>query len=410
MSVTNYPPYFEVPVKFQDGTSTGGIYGTMLKVLSENMNFTPILKVSPRGQFVGTRLRNGSFTNMLEELHSRISEVIFRPEFPQSDVILFYDTLYLMDFLNILFFVPIPDILPEWMILFHPLSFQIWILIGCAYITIAGLTMILPIIFKIKLIAVPFPLFNLFGALLKVSLPKTPRIMLERFLFILWVLCSYVIITSYEAALVGFLTQPVKYSPINTIDELAKSDLLITGHPLFSDYFETSEDSRLNALRLKWVTLSNSTYESMMKRAIYKQDIAFVMQYIVFEYLVNKNQYVDSDKKPLLHIVKESLIAYSTSFYFARGSPFTEMFRQKIKRFEEMGLYYKWRNQVINSHSMNFQEENVTDRRQKYVTLKHLIVAFVTLSIGYALSVGIFLWEIMFMYAINWNIAMKSKR
>lgn len=125
------------------------------------------------------------------------------------DYILTGDTLYFV------WVVPLPQTYPQWMNIIFPLQPLTWVNILLALLTVSLCFEMFQNhkVYRFSL-SFHYPLMDTLSILLGLSTPTAPSQLSLTLLFKSWILVSMVVNTSYQAALLGFLTKPKMYQKL----------------------------------------------------------------------------------------------------------------------------------------------------------------------------------------------------
>lgn len=100
---------------------------------------------------------------------------------------------------------------------------QVWVTLGS---TISIKTLIKLLIPSVrKKFHIEWMLLGFFG----IGISKLPKRVSQRLYTLTWLSAGYVVMQGYSSSLIGFFASPGQYKPIQNLEELEKSDIVIAG-------------------------------------------------------------------------------------------------------------------------------------------------------------------------------------
>ncbi|PSN35111.1 Ionotropic receptor 463 [Blattella germanica] len=202
--------------------------------------------------------------------------------------------------------------------------------------------------------------------------------------FLLWLFYCLIINTAYQSALISFLADPGHDQPINTIEELHKSDLRLMSRVSISDEeFEKIEEISQSTNQRDWLT-----------RIAQNRDTALLDDELPLGLVINK--FFDTEtNRHLLHIIdKNAYTFYFTIAIYSHGCLIFKRMEQLLHRIWSSGLIIRHFNYFYKVQKSRYYE--VLNDDPFVITLSHLQGAFYFLICGLFVSIIAFLIEICY--------------
>ncbi|KAI5745657.1 hypothetical protein M8J76_013165 [Diaphorina citri] len=383
-------------IKMKDGTFTGkkdegwnftGTDGLLLQLISNHMNFTPIITEPPDGNRYGWRSPDGNFTGMLGELINSRAEMgfnsIFIKNYHTTDIA--FTTAFDVD--DVCLVVPKSDLKPEWQGIFLAFDETTWLLIVLTYFVCVIVWYYIKSViydsFDHALLVL-----NVFQAFILAPLHQVPKYYSEKMIFLSILLFTLVISNSFQGSLVRLLTHPIYEPDINSLADLDESGLPIrsTANNL-RETFETYDNGNVIYRNLfnKFVFTPDKS-ENILTRISYRRDAAgIVRKNIATQAMKN---YIKDDKV-LLHIVPECPISYNLALMFKKQSLYIHVINDIILLLVQSGIlnsYY-----ITNTTSIIHVYNQ--HKHHQIFTINNVYIAFIILMLGYTLALMVFLFE-----------------
>lgn len=212
---------------------------------------------------------------------------------------------------------------------------------------------------------------------------------------------SVVILNAFEGSLVTFLSTPLYYEDVDTLEQLMRSDLPIrTSSPSFKDLL--LGDCRLTemAVKLECKTSACKTNAADGYYAGFQRINVYNLKYFKdIHYTVHHQE--KKNRSRILHTMNECLISYFISYVIAKNSPYEQPINRIISRIDNAGLIIKWNRDVSRYIFRKYRPiANAADRRQtanKVFSLQDLEIAFFVLLVGSTVAALVFVAEICFL-------------
>lgn len=237
------------------------------------------------------------------------------------------------------------------------------------------------------------PIYNTFVISLGGGISRDPKIPFSRFLFMVWVLASFVLRTIYQGLMYHFLRHDVHKSPPKTIDALLRENYTI----FISEYIYNSVE-HVKKLRERAVVLNTTELESFpmvnepKKYGFEKLAILTTHEYFgYFRWFHRNNQGY--------YLVPEVLFTQQLSIYMMKDSIFLKRFNMYIKSFINEGLMHRWEKHLL---TRNTFRKMSSDEQPKALGIYELYGAWNLWMICLAISFGVFVGEILVHYLGLW--------
>lgn len=224
-----------------------------------------------------------------------------------------------------------------------------------------------------------------------------PNSVTIRTLFTAWILCSFALNTVYQTFLTTHLVDPGLEKQIETEEQLLQSGLELRVNPFYEDVYKDIFRGRYHKL------IHCPNIQHCFKRLARKGDVAVLCVKLMGDY-IGKFKYADSNGNPGYCSLQEKFTTARGVMYMQKGHPLLYYFNKIILRVLEGGLVRHWWTHInhMANVSATFSSKNmsvtaVTSDFQKF-SMYHLQSAFYALGLGYVVSVGVFLCEIIIQF------------
>ena len=280
----------------------------------------------------------------------------------------FVDYTSAVDYECIRFVVPQGSEKPKWIILYMPFTWNVWIGIICCIIGVIYTLYIIAVIsekvyscdehFKnIIVISVIAAVFQ--QAIAKDSRRFTSSTRIITYIY--WVF-TIILTVGYRSELVSFLIAPLYNKPINTLDELAASDLTTNmynyGGGGINHYFNSS----VNPAEIeiwKRMTFVDSIPKAVKRLSDTSKfavcDTDTLMQWLIASEYSNPITGVN-----MIHPIKDCFSPYKAAWAVSKQSNFKDSFNRIIERMEETGHIQKWKRDIL----LNVKISNLKKRSE----------------------------------------------
>lgn len=373
-----------------NGTKLEGLDWMFHESFSKHLNFT--YEVSLEHSTVGLKLDNGSWTEAFGDVVSgKVDIILDRVRVtPERLDAMEISGITIISRLN--FMVPKAGFVPKWIALVLPFPIYIWVLIVLLLFAIYLVWRIFVKVYSYResLSTTNISLYIL-SLVLKVSTTQKPLHFSFRLLYIVCVLCLLILTSVYEGLLFGYLTGDTHYPDINTLKELAESDLEIQSFIFHRDLFMSSANPYITKMMPR-LRLTNNM-QSMLDSVGVQGTSACLYHYTILEYNANL-KYTDSSEETSVHIIDETLVAYSAGYTLPRASPYSFKVQQHATRIVESGLDIQWRVLLNRQVMLNKIGLNVpVHKEQVALSILNTRSMFILWVIGIQVSFGCFVAE-----------------
>lgn len=395
----------EVRVLYLEGF-VRGIDGFMAVTLQEKMNaIFNISRLAPDGKLYGEILENGTITGSLGQVVSEDCEASFNTRLNEQEV---FEKLvepshtFGRDDLCIL--VPSAGYRSQLDNIFRGFLPTVWFLI----LGIILLTSFIWLEIEQFLNHFVFPfnrfksyhiLLNIFGATINQSIPRVTHLLPSRIIFAIYLLYSFLLNNMYVANLMSNIVIQIPLPDINTMEQLADSELTIITPHVYVDILKNN----LDLTQTEHAKIANriihdlSFDEARAKLNENNINYAYADKMHVTNFNVKKrNHYTNG--RPLLHEMSICPVPYLAVYIVTYGSPFKERINIIVRRTLESGLMNYWDAYMETqtrlsgkSYSKSKKSEDPTE-----LTLDHMQAAFVVLAGGNFFAFIVFWTEIIY--------------
>lgn len=214
--------------------------------------------------------------------------------------------------------------------------------------------------------------------------------------FLIGTLFFGLIITGlYQSCLMSSLSDPFHYPELNTLEDVASSNLTI-----ITKYYNLKENTFMgnttldNKLRSK-VQVFVSKERTFDNVAFGRRTIA-INRYASVK-LSDMSRYYDIDGNELLHIIEEYPTTYLLSYVMRLHSPYGERINGLLLRMQEAGLVRLWYERMAYPLYVAEQRRRVDKSGRRFkLTMEHYSLTFVGLTLGLFSCTVVFLAELYF--------------
>ncbi|KAG7203004.1 hypothetical protein KM043_010132 [Ampulex compressa] len=199
----------------------------------------------------------------------------------------------------------------------------------------------------------------------------------------------------YQSCLVSSLSKPPHFPDLETLEDVANSNLSIVTKYWNLKLNTFTEDTSLG-MRLSRKIEVVSSDKPTNHMVAYKKNVIALGRYSSVK-LENLTAYYDKDGNDLLHIVEECPATYMISYVLRLYSPYRERINELLLRMQGAGLVGLWFRETIHHHEAEEQRRKVARNERKIkLTLEHYLLTFLGLFLGLLCSTVVFLVELYF--------------
>ncbi|XP_037040009.1 uncharacterized protein LOC119077005 isoform X2 [Bradysia coprophila] len=349
----------------EDGTIyTDGIDGIIFRVLSQRLNFTPILLIpsdeeiereSPRE--IGT-----SISVWMKMVHSGKANLTISSFAYTKDRADLLTASFPYFFSSLLFTVPNGRPYTAFEKLFLPFKYIIWSCIGTSF----GLGFIT--IFVLKFSSKDkrdffighrnrTPFLNMFNIFFGGSIQRPPTRNFARTLFCIWIFACTVIRSAYQGAIFDLIKERKTVPAVDTVPQLIEHDYALYMTAITLNMFKfppgLREKTRTHELTVeqKFLKLMDNDF-----KGAYITTEASVAYYNK-KHVANNSYFVRS--------TKDRVLLMPMCIYFRKHSCLTDAFDEQIKLYTDSGLINNWVSQFSQKKYLQFQSTSNQRSHQK---------------------------------------------
>ncbi|XP_037933992.1 uncharacterized protein LOC119668526 [Teleopsis dalmanni] len=400
------------------------IDGMVAKTIINKLNATA-LYITPEDNESYGACRNGTFTGVIKDVTSGITQVAFNTRFVLNCMENHIEQLYPYHKRKLYLVVPAAKMAPQYLIFVNTFTNSVWRLLLTNYLFVC--------IFYIVLLKVTTRIINNYNVkklkllqilelFVKTQLGEPvegfTKINSFRLFLISWILFSYVLTSIYFAKLESSFVQPTYESELDHLDDLYKLKVPIYAvNNLLDAVKDGLERKHWEQIKARSIELPlNFTYYSYTLPIVgkTKKNVAFILRKeIANDLLVNTFNF--EEKRPSFHIVKQYLRSMQRTYVVSLGSPYYHKFQQLLDAFFEYGLLHHWlqrdtyhrqysRNYYTDNRGFPFEFSSISDIDDDYIPAKVVLSldilqgSFYLWSIGLLLSLIVFCVEYVIVY------------
>lgn len=327
-------PYSVEEINSKESVYKTGTEVKLIRLMAEIYNFSVSISNTPGYDvFNGwkTQLTNGSFIGMFEDLKEYKIDLAFAGAIPSSS---YY---YTMDILNtyasssMSWYVPYPDITPNWVYVLHTFTGFTWLSLALVFVLVTLLYFLicatLPNMYK-----EPVDL-NMVGLSLGFTLRWTKVIHLKILLFS-WSLFSLHVTLMFNTKLFSVLAQHPQNPGIKSIEDIYASELRTCISSFYRDFYYKQTNGIIRKILKNYITCSSDMNEAV-ELLLQNRNFSILGKDENMAFLLNI-------KRERIHKISEKFITFPVSMYLTKGSIFKEPLRNIIFIATEYGYVHKW--------------------------------------------------------------------
>ncbi|GAB1863342.1 hypothetical protein CAJAP_04421 [Camponotus japonicus] len=204
-----------------------------------------------------------------------------------------------------------------------------------------------------------------------------------------------IIVDLYQSCLVSGLSNPFHYPELNTLEDVANSNLTIVTKYYNLKEHTFAENTTLDK-KLRSKTKIIISDKPMNDLVAFGKKVIAIARYSSVN-LDDLSKYYDADGNELLHRVEECPTTYLLSYVMSLHSPYRERVNGLLLRMQEAGLINLWYENMAYPTYIIKQKRKVNKKERKIqLNMEHYSLTFVGLSIGLLFCIVIFLAELYF--------------
>ncbi|XKL68880.1 hypothetical protein PGB90_006649 [Kerria lacca] len=382
-------------IKLSDGKYIGANY-RMMKIMSEKMNFTPVLLNSSDRKKFGEYI-DGKFTGGLGDIVYGKSDIAMNGYFIKDNSHHLYVYLVPINLDYVCIVVPKASPIPKYLIPLMCFPNNVWLAIIVTFLLIAIFRYIISyaICRFVKYDKYLVKNVLLTTLLASINLPLSIsqyKFTSRKIVLIVYLMLMNIIVSSFQATLVTLLSVPKYYKDIDSLYEFKNSgmEILTSSSSIMKTLIN---DSTVNNVR-KIASLNSSFISRNFNFGFFARFTYFKRKdFDTWE--IRKNNYTYD-----VHTISECPLMYYTSFVVSAQFPYIQEFNAIITRILEAGFFLKWNNELlymIGENDFKWMKRNKRYERvqNKTFSLQDLEIAFLILIIGHLLGIIVFIGEIL---------------
>ncbi|XP_068081811.1 ionotropic receptor 21a-like [Anabrus simplex] len=268
-STVDIPPYVII-----SNAKYTGIEMSLLNMIAEKMNFTPVPTTHrrPHDADWGTKHPNGTWTGLISDVFYNVADVTFgairytpdRMEVSDSSVTFTEETM--------IWFLPAQKPIPRWEKLFRIFSTDVWVILLTEYLLISFIIYYVSAKLGVDRMRFTSSLIDCLLMIIGYSVHHKPTTSVLRILFFSWVFASLGINTAFQSCLVSFLTSAIYPPRITNLKDLLASNINIGVLQQLVFHFEDTSDSIMKMVTERYQLCP--TLRECVERVIRDEDMA----------------------------------------------------------------------------------------------------------------------------------------
>ncbi|KPI95278.1 hypothetical protein RR46_08737 [Papilio xuthus] len=236
-----------------------------------------------------------------------------------------------------------------------------------------------------------------FNMLLGWTVSFKPKSTTFRILVFSWLFFSMNMTISYESLLRSFLMHPRFEKQISTESELIRSGISFGGREIYRTYFEMNNSTAPHLFS----NYEGTTFSEGVRRTAFDQDFAVVASRRQAEY---QDQNLGKGTSYIYCFPEsDNLYKYSVVLLARKWFPILDRFNSIIRSVIENGLIEKW-NRELFIHRPSVERVGTI----LPLSIQHLLGAFAFILIMYALTILVFVGELVMGYIEKRKLAVKA--
>jgi len=384
-------------VKISSESDIKGFDMHLLRIILKQMNMTFVYVPTPEG----FETERGSVNNLVNAMNAKEAYIALGGV---TRNLLYYTSFDLTNSYfttRLRWYVPCPVKYPRWSSFFRILSGKLWIVLIISIVfaaisaTLCGRYSCTSEWQGYKTLT--SSLTYVWAVILGVSVSTMPRTPSLRSLFLAWMCFCMAFSTVFQAFLTTFLIDSGYKPPIQNMDELFASGIMLTYIPEFSGILEVGEETEL--LKLRRNLTNCPSYKVCINWAKYHKNVSILLPEIQAEMLYSFSDTVGEDSKPLLCKLEDGVnFPVSLTMMMFHGDPLTRRVNDIIDRVVEAGLHNYWISLLFNLCKLFYSKIGIVHPLDGYYSFNiyHLETVFYILLMGWCLSALCFILEVLY--------------
>ncbi|GLV45935.1 Ionotropic receptor 60a [Carabus blaptoides fortunei] len=364
-----------------------GLEVTIARELGKRINFT-VKVVQHSFRETGYKYSaDGSFTGLYHMLHSRKGDLIFGMLRQNTSYVNDFDSTFVHLTDQVTWHVATANVIREWKNLAMIFTWKLWFILflfifinAFSWWFVGRRTRDLRNYTEIRRTLLTGYYILLGGS------TSPPRTGLLRLLFLLWTLCSILLVAAYQCKLISLLTKNIYGYQIATEQEFIKQKIQFGYFPGFRNIFKEYANQTGYNLYNNYNPCPIVGNECII-RAAYQRDFVVVKNRRQIRYLTERLLLFPNGRHRL-YSMEKNIFIYLLRMMTHRGYPFLHRINYLLLYMQQNGLIEKWDKEVAPRYK--YQEKTGA----KKLRLNHLQGVFMLIIIGLSLAVTVFVLEL----------------
>lgn len=235
------------------------------------------------------------------------------------------------------------------------------------------------------------PVLNFLNIVLGNSLHVLPYRNFARTLIVIWILACLVFRTIYQGSLFYFMQDSSNKSSVLYLEGMVNRDYIFYMTANIESFFQNNPKVHKNIRTYSDFTVRDSIVANIINNSSANSAIVDGAEFIAW---FNKENY----RKSFKYSGKENIITTQLAIYFTKSSPLTWRMNEEILQLTSNGLIMGW---LMNLVDWRYMKPPQRSGEPVEMTLYELLAGFQLLSLGYVLSLLVFLFELL-QARFNW--------
>ncbi|XP_034940357.1 uncharacterized protein [Chelonus insularis] len=376
IAVLDSTPGSTIVMDEQRGIRIGGIFGAVVDILQERMNFTPAYHVVSE---YGSRLQNGTWTGGVGSLVYNICDIFptnLRMVSARLEAIQFTTPLYLT---RDCFFFKKPLSTLSWNLFLTPFSESIWIIIPCLIIITSSIIALIIFFYKrnrfltlveTNALRISDVFLDVFGAFCGQGMPKSTIASINVVQFTTH-LTAIIILAAYSGILTSSLTINNFVAPFATMEGFIKDGsyrMGVLGNSAYYDFFQNAADEITKEIFVKKILTEASlpqTFAEGLERVCLEKNYAFLSSDLPAAKFRMKN---------CILLASEAVFVASLAIGLPQNNPYRGLIDRHIFILRDSGVLHKIIDDWTNTPPTKAEDEAKTVEFYNILPLMTLLI------------------------------------
>ncbi|KAL7638019.1 UNVERIFIED_CONTAM: hypothetical protein RMT77_011632 [Armadillidium vulgare] len=316
-----------------------GVNIEIFNIISKKLNFKYNVQNNTEDGLWGG-IENNTITGMFRDIYHNNKDLIINFFIQDYPLQLYFDSSFPYHYEGFGFLCKIPDSTPVWRKIFMPFSLSLWnILLATIIVQISIIFLLMKFGYRC---GKHFRLSTSFLLIIGIMFRQNVNITNKSFWYLLhvivWIIGSFVIMSAYSGNLISFLTFPSFPKRIETVKELATSNLRIGaayyGSPM-KEHLLSSPIEDFRKLGKKFDYYPNTNFGLARGIELVKSNHHVLIEGNTYLIYLQNSFNISGET----YVLKEQISKGYLSFYFKKHSSLTHPISSKLNRLIETGIY-----------------------------------------------------------------------